>query len=85
VPIREFIDSQGVKWRVWQTYPARGAAHPPSLRDGWLTFECTDCRKRLVPIPEGWEYVEIGELERLCKTADETKRGRNSPPSSPTT
>jgi hypothetical protein len=38
-----------------------------------------------VPIPDGWEYVEIDELERMCRTAEEFKRGRNSPPSSPTT
>ena len=42
---------------MWQTYPARGSSHPEALRDGWLTFECADCKKRLVPIPDGWEQV----------------------------
>ena len=44
MPIREFTDENGMKWRVWQTYPARGSAHPEALRDGWLTFECADGR-----------------------------------------
>ena len=79
MPIREFTDSQGVKWRVWQTYPVRGAAHPPQLRDGWLTFECAECRKRLAPIPDGWEQVPESHLESLLQSAEEFRRNRPPP------
>ena len=85
MPIREFTDENGVKWRVWQTYPARGSAHPEALRDGWLTFECADCKKRLVPIPQGWEEAPESQLEQFLASAEEYRRGRQSPPSSPTT
>ena len=68
--IREFTDAKGVKWRVWQTYPARGAAHPAPLRDGWLTFECADCKKRLVPIPDDWENAPPSQLETFLKAAE---------------
>ena len=73
-----------MKWRVWQTFPARGASHTASLRDGWLTFECAGCKKRLVPIPDGWEQVPETQLEQFLNSAEEL-RGRPSPPSSPTT
>ena len=85
MPIREFTDQQGVRWRVWQTYPARGSSHPEALRDGWLTFECADCKKRLVPIPDGWEQVPDAQLAQFLNSAEEYRRGRPSPPSSPST
>ena len=80
MPLREFRDSHGVNWRVWPTLPEQKAAHPHTLRGGWLTFECAECKKRIVPIPEGWEFVPIAELERMCDAADEFKPARRSMP-----
>lgn len=51
--IREFADSQGVRWRVWATNPLRGNVRP-QFASGWLTFECPAERRRLAPIPELW-------------------------------
>jgi hypothetical protein len=36
---------------------------------GWLTFESLDDKRRLVPIPQGWEDVSQGELRALCDKA----------------
>jgi hypothetical protein len=79
MPIREFRDSQGVNWRVWPTLPQQKSAHPRTLHDGWLTFECAESKKRIAPIPDGWEYIPITDLERMCDGAEELKPRRSNP------
>ena len=71
MPIREFTDSAGTHWRVWPTLPGQRGAHPEALRGGWLTFECEACKKRIVPIPDGWESCSDPQLEKLCAAAEE--------------
>jgi hypothetical protein len=78
VPIREFRDSKGVNWRVWPTLPDLKRGHPAALRDGWLTFECDSTKKRIVPIPDGWESAPLDELEILCNVAEEYRPTRRS-------
>jgi hypothetical protein len=36
---------------------------------GWLTFESLDERRRLVPIPTGWEEANNTTLRALCEQA----------------
>src|SRR4051812_28173201 len=36
---------------------------------GWLTFESTSEKRRLIPIPAGWDEMSNGELRVLCKKA----------------
>lgn len=36
---------------------------------GWLTFESLTEKRRLLPIPSGWEEVSHGELRALCEKA----------------
>ena len=71
---REYRDSLGISWRVWNTSPVAGAVFSPAMKDGWLTFECDKDRRRLAPIPEGWERLSTAELERLCKAAQQFPR-----------
>ena len=52
----------------------------PSLRTGWLVFECPDERRRLAPIPPGWDRCAEAALERLCAQAVPVPR---TPPISP--
>ena len=80
MPIREFQDSHGVNWRVWPTLPGLKGAHPKALHGGWLTFQCAERTKRMVPIPDGWENVSSDGLERLLDAAEETKPARRSNP-----
>ncbi len=40
-----------------------------SHRDGWLTFQCEHQRRRLVPIPEGWDSLPDSELVGLLERA----------------
>lgn len=42
----------------------RGGSTLSSLKetpfaDGWLRFECGDQKRRLAPIPTGWEFQNV--------------------------
>ena len=39
------------------------------LENGWLAFESSGERRRLAPIPAGWEAVSERELDQLCRSA----------------
>jgi len=66
MPIKEFTDPDGVSWRVWATNPTRGNVRP-HFAAGWLTFESADERRRLAPVPAGWEDASDGAcLEMLA-------------------
>jgi len=45
----------------------------PGLENGWLTFESAAEKRRLAPIPAGWEDLGDAGLEELCQ------RGRPVP------
>ncbi len=73
VPMREFIDAAGVRWTVWSTTPfSSGVAS--NLRTGWLTFESSGTRRRLAPIPEGWEEAAVDRLRSYCAAAEAVGR-----------
>lgn len=46
---------------------------------GWLTFESSDDKRRLAPVPAGWETFSPERLELLCRMADvvEQRHGRH--------
>jgi hypothetical protein len=72
--VREFVDSSGVKWRVWNTRPSRGEMLSGEFEHGWLTFESAASLRRCTPIPAGWETAPPDRLELLCRVATETRR-----------
>jgi len=41
----------------------------PELRQGWLAFQSGDERRRLAPIPSGWETLDDTELSALASRA----------------
>jgi hypothetical protein len=74
--LRGFTDSSGVEWRVWEVLPSNGGASGAdqltrsSLKDtafakGWLCFESAEEKRRLAPIPSGWEFQDSALLEQL--------------------
>ena len=72
---REFIDSLGMMWKVWNTVPLAGAVLQGEMKDGWLSFESlADSLRRLAPVPENWEQLSAEQLERLCAQASEVRR-----------
>jgi hypothetical protein len=81
---REFVDSDGLSWRVWTTVPSAGTHLRGGFEHGWLTFETTTGGatrlRRLVPVPRDWESVDDSRLELMCKAADEVSRFTRSRP-----
>lgn len=76
---REFIDSAGALWLVWDTRPTTRASLRPEFEAGWLTFECGHELRRLAPAPVGWETLTEGELERHCRSAKPVERRHTGP------
>ena len=47
----------------------------PGFENGWLCFECTNGEKRrLVPIPNGWETASAEQLWEWCQSASEVPK-----------
>ena len=69
---REFFDDAGTKWRVWDTHPVAASTLrtvSPSYAGGWLTFESPTDRRRLAPIPTGWESATRELMMHWCARA----------------
>lgn len=45
----------------------------PRYRAGWLVFDSGGDRRRLAPIPPGWEYRTVEELRELLHDAEPLK------------
>ena len=90
--LRAFRDSTGVEWRVWEVFPSK--ASPLSSADsmsrtslmgsayanGWLCFESDREKRRLAPIPQGWEHSGPRQIEELWKAATPVAPRRSSDP-----
>ena len=63
---------QGQRWEVWEVrLGANGGRRSvnPELSGGWLAFESPIEKRRLAPIPEGWEDLDDESLAELCDRA----------------
>lgn len=49
----------------------------PGLEAGWLCFENHIDKRRLTPIPAGWDEADDGELEGLLARANSVLRRMN--------
>ena len=72
---REVQDGHGRLWQVWNTIPVSVAgALAEGFAAGWLTFECEEEKRRLAPIPEGWEHAADDRLLVLLGDAQPVHR-----------
>lgn len=75
MPVREFTDSNGVEWRVWdvtaeQLHPVTRMEDLLELASGWLAFESSGEKRRLpAPYPTDWAGLPLQDLEALCRRA----------------
>ncbi len=73
--VRDFVDSNGVTWKVWPVTPdslqPKTAAEDylGEYGDGWLCFESATERRRLARYPERWDELTDSELGTLLKAA----------------
>ncbi|HEY2027057.1 MAG TPA: hypothetical protein VGG78_08615 [Gemmatimonadaceae bacterium] len=65
---RVFVDPRGTSWDVFAVLPVGGKALtrlPGPFQQGWLCFDAATEKRRLSPIPQGWETANDDELLRL--------------------
>jgi hypothetical protein len=73
--VRDFVDANGVSWRVWPVTPdalqPRTAAEDylGDYSEGWLCFESSTERRRLARYPGNWEDLPDEELCSLLTAA----------------
>ena len=73
--VRDFVDPNGVAWRVWPVTPdtlqPRTAVEDylGEYGDGWLCFESSGERRRLARYPTNWEELSDRELCTLLNAA----------------
>jgi hypothetical protein len=78
--LRDFTDSRGTVWKVWDVTPdqldRRTAAedYMADWQDGWLCFECGEERRRLARYPTQWMDLPDTELEQLLGSAQAVRR-----------
>ena len=73
--VRDFVDANGVSWRVWPVTPE--ALQPKTAAedylgdygDGWLCFESAGERRRLARYPTDWENRSDQDLCILLNAA----------------
>jgi len=78
----EFMDSAGVRWKAYRIEPQLVSPALERLRNSlpaelserrrpWLLFESPNERRRLSPIPEGWDdHASDKQLAEWCASAE---------------
>ena len=86
--MRSCTDGAGVRWEVFEVQPGthgRTAERmPEAFRSGWLCFQSATERRRLAPIPLGWqrwsEHELVGALGYGQRTPRRTPPEMRLPP-----
>lgn len=71
--LRQFTDSAGVEWTVWNVTATklhsitRTEDYLRGLKAGWLCFESSEGKRRLAEFPRHWEELDDESLERLLQ------------------
>lgn len=72
--MRQIRDAAGTEWMVYEVNPIVGEwrsidSLPEGYRRGWLCFESSTEKRRLTPLPSGWQDLTIEQLGGLLLTA----------------
>jgi hypothetical protein len=73
--VRDFVDANGVNWKVWPVTPEslqpRTAAEDylGDYGEGWLCFESQVERRRLARYPTDWDALNDEQLCSLLEAA----------------
>jgi hypothetical protein len=66
-------DANGVRWDICAIHPSapKGRVQlPEPYRSGWLFFDSVLQKRRLSPIPDGWESASEELLRAMCDRAE---------------
>lgn len=77
--MRKIRDDAGTEWTVYEVNPVATewrsiGALPEGYRDGWLCFESATEKRRLLPLPVGWQELAPEQLSTLLGNATQVKR-----------
>jgi hypothetical protein len=72
--MRQIRDAAGVEWVVYEVNPMinawrMGDSLPEGYRNGWLCFESCNEKRRLTPLPDGWQEYPVDQLSVLVGSA----------------
>ena len=70
------VEERSVHPRISSRRGPRKILLPKALQNGWLAFQCEDERRRISPIPAGWETMTDDELIRLLERAGRVEKAR---------
>jgi len=87
---RRIVDKQEQVWDVWAvTTPVvstRRILVQADLQSGWLAFQCGEQRRRLAPLPVGWDEMSdqalLGLMDQASPIQPRAMRPANVTPSS---
>lgn len=82
--LRTFTAGDGTVWNVWNVVPTlarneRRLSLSVGMTEGWLCFDSGVAKRRIVPVPQGWEEWSERELESALSSAHEVRRGSDIP------
>ncbi|HZI41757.1 MAG TPA: hypothetical protein VFD67_08635 [Gemmatimonadaceae bacterium] len=77
--MRQIRDAAGIEWMVYEVNPVSSEwrsieSLPEGFRSGWLCFESSTEKRRLTPLPSGWENLPLDQLSGLLVTAAQVRR-----------
>ncbi|HEX8830028.1 MAG TPA: hypothetical protein VF705_02625 [Longimicrobium sp.] len=75
--ILKWRETEWTVWDVFPTFEARMRMTGESadlLVQGWLVFQCELEKRRLGPIPEGWDALPDEDLVELLESASLVQR-----------
>jgi len=77
--LRSFVSHDGTLWNVWNVVPTlvhneRKVSLSTGMTSGWLCFESGGVKRRIVPVPSGWEEWSEAELDSALATAQSVER-----------
>ena len=87
--LRTFTGTDGTVWNVWNVVPtvareSNTLTLASGMAEGWLCFESAAAKRRLAPIPPGWDEWSDEELERcMMEVPVVQRRPRPTPPDEP--
>jgi hypothetical protein len=81
--MRQIRDAAGIEWMVYEVNPGLGewrsiGSLPEGYRSGWLCFESSTEKRRLTPLPSGWENFPLEQLSGLLMNAALVRRAKYS-------
>ena len=70
---RRIVDDDEQVWDVWEVTTSTSSRRilvQTDLQAGWLAFQCGEKRRRLAPLPVGWNEMTDQALLALMATAN---------------